>query len=161
MRTVDIFIGTSLRGSAKGTGKVMYVMRTTDGSGKSYESAPEVGEYDDSTESSLVIKAVRDALGRLKYACRVVVHTHCNFIASTINQHWAEKWRSEGWTNSRGEEVRNAVLWSMVLEEIEDAGHILEAQSGPHEYTQWMQWAIQSARAANGYFRSIKKGDNS
>ena len=51
LKVVDIFIGTTLRGSAKGSGRVMYIMRTTRKNGSDYEAAPQIAEYDDTTES--------------------------------------------------------------------------------------------------------------
>lgn len=38
MKVVDIFIGTTLRGSAKGSGRVMYIMRTKKKNGSDYEA---------------------------------------------------------------------------------------------------------------------------
>ena len=78
LKVVDIFIGTTLRGSAKGSGRVMYIMRTTRKNGSDYEAAPQIAEYDDTTESESVLRAIRDALQRLHYACTVVIHTECS-----------------------------------------------------------------------------------
>ena len=74
LKVVDIFIGTTLRGSAKGSGRVMYIMRTKRKNGSDYEAAPQIAEYDDTTESASVLYAIRDALQRLNYACTVVIH---------------------------------------------------------------------------------------
>ena len=65
LKVVDIFIGTTLRGSAKGSGRVMYIMRTKRKNGSDYEAAPQIAEYDDTTESASVLYAIRDALQRL------------------------------------------------------------------------------------------------
>lgn len=82
LKVVDIFIGTTLRGSAKGSGRVMYIMRTKRKNGSDYEAAPQIAEYDDTTESASVLYAIRDALQRLNYACTVVIHTECSNVAA-------------------------------------------------------------------------------
>lgn len=82
LKVVDIFIGTTLRGSAKGSGRVMYIMRTKRKNGSDYEAAPQIVEYDNTTESESVLRAIRDALQRLHYACTVVIHTECSNVAA-------------------------------------------------------------------------------
>ena len=55
LKVVDIFIGTTLRGSAKGSGRAMYIMRTKRKNGSDYEAAPQIVEYDNTTESESVL----------------------------------------------------------------------------------------------------------
>lgn len=157
MQTVEIFIGTSLRGPAKGVGRVMYLMRTKLKSGADKESAPEVAEYDNATESRLVLYAIRDAIGRLKYACRVVIHTECDYVAAAIEQHWPEAWQENAWKSSKGKEVKNAILWSMILQDLEDSGHELTAERGKHEWSQWMQWNMPITKAYKDTFCKVEK----
>lgn len=110
LKVVDIFIGTTLRGSAKGSGRAMYIMRTKRKNGSDYEAAPQIVEYDNTTESESVLRAIRDALQRLHYACTVVIHTECSNVAAAITQHWPEKWQRDGWKSAKGNPVKNAVL---------------------------------------------------
>lgn len=132
-------------------------MRVKLKSGKVHESAPEVAEYDDATESSLVLYAIRDVFNRMNFACRIVIHTECNHVAAAINRHWPEKWRLNGWKNTKEKEIKDAVLWSMVLEEMEEAGHTLEAKSGKHEWSDWMQWKLPFATPLKNVFKKLIK----
>ena len=157
MQTVEIFIGTSLRGPAKGVGRVMYLMRTKLKSGADKESAPEIAEYDNATESRLVLYAIRDAIGRLKYACKVVIHTECEYVAAAIEQHWPEAWQENAWKSSKGKEVKDAVLWSMILQDLEESGHELTAERGKHEWSQWMQWNMPITKAYKDTFYKVEK----
>lgn len=157
LKVVDIFIGTTLRGSAKGSGRVMYIMRTTRKNGSDYEAAPQIAEYDDTTESESVLRAIRDALQRLHYACTVVIHTECSNVAAAITQHWPEKWQQDGWKSAKGNPVKNAVLWEMLLQEVEDGGHILLAESEKHEYAEWMRFNLPLKRALKDIFTEVPK----
>ena len=157
LKTVDVFIGTSIRGPAKGVGRTMYILRTKLRSGTEYEGAPEVAEYDDGTESRLVLYAIRDALMRLNYACRVVVHTECTYVAAAITQHWPEKWQGNNWQSGRNKEVKDSVLWSLILQELEEGGHELVAEAGKHEYSSWMQWKMALVRAYKDVFSKVEK----
>ena len=81
----------------------MYIMRTKRKNGSDYEATPQIVEYDNTTESESVLRATRDALQRLHYACTVVIHTECSNVAAAITQHWPEKWQHDGWKSAKGE----------------------------------------------------------
>lgn len=132
-------------------------MQTKLKSGKEHESAPEAAEYDDAAESSLVLHAVLAALPRLNYACRVVIHTECGFVAAAIAHHWAEEWQAKGWKNSKGKDVKDALLWDMVLQEVEEAGHELAAEAGKHEWSDWMRWKLPLASPLKNVFKKLEK----
>lgn len=157
MQTIDVYIGTSLRGRASGTGRVMYVMWSVSPSGKEHKSDPEVAEFDDATESSLVLLAVRDAISRINYAHRVVIHTECNYVAAAINQNWMEKWQKNNWKNSKEKEVKDAELWSMIFQEIEDSGNLLESETGKHEWSAWMKWQIPLTKPLKNTFKKAEQ----
>lgn len=157
LKVVDIFIGTTLRGSAKGSGRVMYIMRTKRKNGSNYEAAPQIVEYDNTTESESVLRAIRDALQRLHYACTVVIHTECSNVAAAITQHWPEKWQHDGWKSAKGNPVKNAVLWEMLLQDVEEGGHILLAEGEKHEYAEWMRFNMPLKRVLKDIFTEVPK----
>jgi ribonuclease HI len=155
MRTVDLFVTTSLRGSAKGPGRVMYVLRTTLKSGKVHESIPEVAEYDDVSERKLILLAARDALTHMNFACMIVLHTECDYITSVLCQGWLARWQQNGWKNSRDKEVKDACLWSMLLQDLEEDGHVLTAVTEKHEFVDWMRWKMQVAQPYKNMFAKL------
>lgn len=157
MTTVEVFIGTSLRGPARGTGRTMYLMRTKKRNGEDHESIPEVAEYEDTTESRLVLYAVKEAIGRLNFACEVVIHTECDYVAAAVNQKWPEGWQENGWKSSKGKEVKDAELWGSIMQILEESGHELKAEPGKHEWSQWMAWKMPLATALREIFTKIPK----
>lgn len=132
-------------------------MKTVKKSGKPHESDPEIAEFDEATESSLTLYAIRDALTHMNYACRLVVHTECNSVAAAINQHWPQAWQENSWRNSKEKEVKNADLWSMILEDLEEMGHTLEAEKEKHEWSDWMRWNLPLKHALKGIFTKVPK----
>jgi len=100
---------------------------------------------------------MRDALQRLNYACSVVVHTECNYIAAAVNNRWPEAWRMNGWKNGKGKEVKDADLWEMIFEEMEEGGHELLAIPGKHEFSHWMAWNLPLVRAWQDVFCTDEK----
>ena len=43
------------------------------------------------------------------------VHTDSAYLANCIKDKWYEKWRKNGWKNSKGEIVKNLDLWEDIL----------------------------------------------
>ncbi len=156
MQRVDIYIGTSLRGPAKGEGRVIYTMKTKRGNGADYESLPSMAAYQEATEARLVLYALRDALRRMNYACEVMVHTESAYIASAIQNRWHQEWRAGGWKNSKGREVKDSALWGDILNELEEGGHELEADAGKHEYSEWMRWKMELSQPLYDVFTKIR-----
>lgn len=157
MKQVDVFVTASIRGPARGTGRVMYIMRTQKKSGGDYESKPAIAEYDEATESRLVLYAVRDALQRLKYDCRVTIYTESLYIKSVLENHWLEEWERKGWKNAKGKEIQDSILWSQIYQLLDETGHELTAEHSSHEFTQWMRWKMQLVHAYKDVFWEVKE----
>lgn len=157
LKKVDVFIGTSIRGPSKGTGRSMYVMKCLRKNGEPHESDPEVAQYEQATESRLVLYAIREALCRLNYACEVVIHTECGYVAAAISQNWPEMWQENGWKNKRGKEVADSILWSEIIQELEQSGHLLKVEEGKHEFSGWMKWKLPVVQAWNDAFAKVEK----
>lgn len=138
MKIVEIYVGTDLRGPARGEGKTIYIMRTHMNNGKDHESKPAIRAAEDVTESRLVLLALFDALKRIKYACEVVIYTECTYIVASINNMWPAAWQKNDWKTARGQ-AKDSDLWQWILEELEESGHELRAVSGKHEFSNWMR----------------------
>lgn len=157
MRQVDIYITAGIRGPARGDARVMYLMRTKRNDGSDHESLPSVAGYAGVTEARLVLLALRDALQRMRYACRIVIHTESAYIASAVNNRWMEAWERHGWKNARGKEVRDSTLWSQVCQLTDEAGHELCAECGSHEYSHWMRFQMPLADAKEDIFSEVRE----
>lgn len=154
MRAAEIYIGTTLRGSAKGTGKGMYIMQSRTADGKIYEKKAAV-ELGGATESRLALYCLRDSLSRFRYACEVTVHTECTWVASALGSRWAEAWRERDWTNGKGKRVKDPGLWRDILWHLEDTGHVLRAVSGKHEFSSWMRLNLPRLYAPRDVFGEV------
>lgn len=132
-------------------------MKTVKRNGEPHESDLEIAEYDEATESRLTLYAIRDALTHMNFACRLVIHTECDYVAAAINQHWPQGWQENSWRTSKQKEVKDAELWSMILEDLEELGHILEAEKEKHSWSEWMRWNLPLKNALKGVFIKVPK----
>ncbi len=154
MTTVDIYIGTTLRGSAKGTGKGIYIMRAHLAEGRVHERMAAV-EIGGATESRLALYCLRDSLARFRYACDVVVYTECTYVAAAVNSQWSEVWRESGWITGRGTRVKDSGLWRDILWHLEDTGHALRVVPGKHEFSSWARANLPRLYAPRDIFGEV------
>lgn len=156
MKTVEIYIGTDLKGPARGEGKTIYIMRTHRQNGQPYESLPAIRAVDDTTESGLILRSLWNALQRLKYACDVVVYTECSYVAAAINNMWPAVWRQNNWITARGQQVKDWGIWQMILQELEETGHIIKAVPGKHEFSNWVRCFLPELAADKNGFTEVE-----
>ena len=53
--------------------------------------------------------------------------------------------------------MKNAVLWEMLLQDVEEGGHILLAEGEKHEYAEWMRFNMPLKRALKDIFTEVPK----
>lgn len=104
-----------------------------------------------------MLYAIRDAINRLNFACAVTVYTECEYIRSVISQGWLDRWQRNGWQNSRGREVADAVLWSMLLQDLGKMRHALAAVAGKHKHSEKMREELEAARTNEDTFSPLEE----
>lgn len=133
---VEIYIETSLKGpaikAAAGEWLVEFVMENGDPVTRSG-----IVWKEKSTENALVLELLRDALAILTKSCSVRVNTRCGNVLNSINSHWVDKWKKDGWANAKRKPVGNAGLWQQVYALMEK--HSVEVVLTPHSYQLVMQ----------------------
>ena len=69
------------------------------------------GGKKETTNNVMEITAVIEGLKLLKYPCEVDIYSDSAYVVNTFNQNWIEKWKKNGWKNSKKEDVKNRELW--------------------------------------------------
>ncbi len=67
------------------------------------------------TNNRMEMKAVIEALGRLKEACRVTVHSDSTYLRDGITV-WIHGWKRNGWITKDRRPVKNRELWEALDE---------------------------------------------
>lgn len=68
------------------------------------------------TNNQMEMKAVIEALGKLKEPCRVRLHTDSMYLKDGITK-WINGWKRNGWQTSQKTPVKNKELW-IALDEL-------------------------------------------
>ena len=74
------------------------------------------GAEPNTTNNRMELTAVIEALGQLKEPCKVKVYSDSAYLVNGFRQGWLDKWRKNGWLNSRKQPVENQDLWKRLLE---------------------------------------------
>lgn len=137
MKTVHIYIDTSIKGPRRRDGEVLYIMAFEAANGKTADVGNRI-KREDTTENQLTIVALEEALKRLNTACRLVLHLECGYAAAVLQNRWYEQWRYNGWMSTRNEPICDAEIWQSIQ-------YLLNAQEfevvlkQEHTYRDWMR----------------------
>ena len=155
METIEMYVSTTLHGSAKRTGKVMYTLRMKMGEKQYYEKPAEIGKAD-GTANRLVLWSICRALERMQGKRTILLHTENTYVASVINQRWVETWERNDWKNSRGNEIKDADLWKQILEKSRKMRHDIAAVAGQHEYSDAFAYNMSKINAEYTIFAQVE-----
>ena len=137
MKTVHIYIDTSIKGPRRRDGEVLYIMAFEAANGKTADAGNRI-KREDTTENQLTILALEAALKRLKTKCRLVLHLECGYAAAVLQNRWYEQWQENGWISAKKEPICDAVIWQSIQ-------YLLNAQEfevvlkQEHTYRDWMR----------------------
>ncbi len=67
------------------------------------------------TNNRMELSAVINGLLALKQRCAVTVYTDSKYIVDAVNQGWARRWRSNGWSRGKSGPALNPDLWEQLL----------------------------------------------
>ncbi|NLZ93559.1 MAG: ribonuclease HI [Firmicutes bacterium] len=67
------------------------------------------------TNQRMELQAAIIALRQLKEPCQVKLHSDSAYLINAFNQRWFDKWKRNGWQNSKKEPVQNRDLWEELL----------------------------------------------
>jgi ribonuclease HI len=67
------------------------------------------------TNQRMELRAAIEALGLLKYPCKVKLHSDSAYLINAFNQNWIGNWLRNGWVNSQKKPVENQDLWQSLI----------------------------------------------
>lgn len=68
------------------------------------------------TNNRMELMAAIVGLQTLRYKCDVTLYTDSQYVAESIIQGWAARWRTNGWRRNKKDKALNADLWSQLLD---------------------------------------------
>lgn len=74
------------------------------------------GGEPDTTNQRMELRAAIEALGTLKFPCKVKLFSDSAYLINAFNQNWIGNWQRNGWFNSQKKPVENQDLWQSLIE---------------------------------------------
>ncbi|MGI6452263.1 MAG: ribonuclease HI [Syntrophomonadaceae bacterium] len=106
------------------------------------------GSEKDTTNQRMELKAVIEALKALKVTgWKVNVYSDSAYIVNAFKCKWIQNWQSNGWKNSKKEDVANQDLWQELLQLFAKNYVTIEKVKG-HSGNQWNERCDELARQA-------------
>ena len=76
----------------------------------------EISGYEDySTNNRMELTAVIEAFKLVKESCEITVFSDSTYVCNAFQNHWINKWLTNGWKTASGKVVENTDLWLELL----------------------------------------------
>lgn len=125
LKHVDIYITHTIKGFVADSARYAYAL--------TYKGETRYGYGGVSkriTQNSLVLMAMKEALGRMRHPCEIVFHIDSVYIASAFRNGWTETWKRNGYEKAGGGKIVDSVRWEELLAAC--GIHVVEVISGEH-----------------------------
>ena len=131
MYQVNLYIETSIKGPCKRKAAGMYVLEFIRENGVP-ATRNGVIYLDSTSEDTLVLELLSEALKRITKSCSLVVFTTSHHVFNVMNYHWLSQWEKNGWKNAKGKTSKNMLLWQQIKEQLDM--HVVEVTDREHSY---------------------------
>ena len=136
MKTVDIYIDTSIKGPKRRDGWYTYIIAMDTAAGTA--DTGDTIKVEDTTENQTTLFALEAALKRIKKSCHLVLHLENNYVAAALKNRWYEQWWHDGWLTAKNKPVCDVAIWQNIQCLLN--AHDFEVQlKQPHTYREWMK----------------------
>jgi ribonuclease HI len=71
------------------------------------------------TNNRMELTAAIQGLAALKQPCRVRLFTDSQYLANSLNQGWARRWRARNWHRNKKDKAENPDLWERLIDLID------------------------------------------
>lgn len=143
MRSVSIYIDTSIKGPKRRDGTVQYIIAYEASNGKTADAGDKI-RAEDTTENHLTLLGLESALKRLNTPCILAIYLECPYIAAMLQNKQYLQWRYNGWMTARNEPVKDVEKWESILYLL-DAHDFSVRVKEDHSYRRWMQRELAGA----------------
>lgn len=133
MKRVDIYIAIDSKNTRKSKRKFGFVLEC-ELAGNPYTKEG-FGEVE-ATYNGATLKAINEALDRLKFCCEVHIHTENGFIANMM-EHNLDVWAGTDFKTKKGKPVENKEEWKKLWEQSQK--NLIIMAAGRHSYSNWVE----------------------
>lgn len=132
---VDIYVQTNIKGIRKSSGAFLWLIETQSTKGPATLNGKK--SVLNVTGRIAELMALTCALERLTKPCEIMLHVSNPNLAKTLDQGWFSAWVESGFTDCKGEEIKDADKWRR-FHELLDIHTLIGITSERHTYSSWM-----------------------
>lgn len=147
MRTVNIYIDTSIKGPRRRAGAYMYILQVQTAAGSA--DAGDAEMLEDTTEAQATLTALEKALGRMRQQSNLVIWMDCNYVAAALKNRWYLGWSQKDWKTAKNEPVKDHEKWRRI-QYLLNAHDFDVRLKEAHEYRAWMASELKKMESCTG-----------
>lgn len=132
---VNIYVESNIKGAKAKNGIGMYILEA-EIDGQVYTKTEKI-TMSDVSRNALELLVLKKALQRMTKSSEIRIFTCNDTIYGTFQNGWNLVWADTGWTNKKGDKVKNWEQWKDITELLEN--HTFEITRESHSYRTWMQ----------------------
>lgn len=137
---VNIYTYSGIKGLKRQSGMVGYVLSL-----KTEEKEYTIEDFlqvENVTENQSELKVLVEAMKRMKRPCELCIYTDSLYVSSAVENGWLDRWRTQGWHNSKEKEIANIELWQELDILLAKHKYRFETRT-KHEYRDWLRSEIR------------------
>lgn len=136
MKEVNVYTETSIKSLKPQDGAIGYVLEMKTERGPA--TLTNVLKIQNATANQSELKALIEALKRLKKQCNLTIFTESSYVAAGYEEGWVVNWIRNGWKTAKGKEVSNREEWEK-LSELLSKHHYSFRSKQENEYREWLR----------------------
>lgn len=146
MYRINMYLETSIRGVRRATGWYGYVLEYIDSRGEPH-TIEDYGREEDVTPNQLALMGFLTALARVNKDSEITVYTDSLYLRGSYTRD-LQSWKENGWKTSKGDEVKNKLLWQQVSKKT--VRHVIRFDPAhQHSYKNYLVSELMKKRRSN------------
>ena len=141
MKEVNLYIGITAHGPRKQDGAYGWVLELVRAGGSPYTKEG-FGVREDVTDRDLALEALAEALEHFTEPCSINILLSPSYMAETFptpwTEGWVQKWKENGWKNSKGKEIVHADLWEKAEAALRKHEAVFCPKGVKNSYANWI-----------------------
>jgi len=146
LKHVDIYITHTIKGFVADNARYAYALL--------YNGVPRYGYGEIGgrvTQNCIVLRAMREALGRMRCPCEITLYMNSQYIANSFRNGSTKTWKQNGYKKAVGGKITDADQWETLLKNCDE--HVVEVVYCAHH---GMTEILNTGISRKGNFESLE-----
>ena len=147
MVKVNTYVAASIHGLRRADGFGGYLHEFSLSDGRKVTVPEEIEDRfmycSDASETELILRALIEAFSRLTKPCEIKLYVDCPRVRQALSQDFISKWEASGWKTSKGEAVKDDLLWQSLADAMKEHSVSVADKDEKNEFSGWFRYEME------------------